>query len=140
MNSKQEVAQIEFSESEVSTSLWWAAHRQRYNTILLITALVSLTSLLLVWWIFEARLPCLEITGFSLVVGGSGFFVGLCLANLCYFLGPLTEWLIHPQNVLAFRRKVFALGTGFSQLLIFLPVVGNIIVATVGLASVDQCG
>jgi len=45
----------------------------------------------------------------------------------------------HPKNVLVFRRAVFALGTAFSLLLIFLPVVGNLVAAAFGPGIGGQC-
>lgn len=128
------------SELDLSASSWWARHRLRYNAFLLLAGAVSAISLFVVWWLFESRLPCLEITGFSLVFGGMLFLVGLGLANLCYFLGPLSERLLHPKNVPAFRRRTFALGVCFSVAIIFFPVVGNLVSAAFGPAAGGQCG
>ena len=90
--------------------------------------------------LFESRLPCLEITAFSLIVDGVLLLVGLGLANLCYFLGPISERVFRPSNAAAFRRRSFALGTGFSLVLIFLPVVGIVIAAAFGPTGVANCG
>jgi len=128
------------TELNGSALSWWAAHRLRYNVILLIAAPLSLASLLVVWWLFESRLPCLEITGFSLMFGGVLFLVGLGLANLCYFLGPISERLLHPKNLAVFRRRVFAVGTGFSLVLIFFPVIGNLVAAIFGPTAGGHCG
>ncbi len=131
---------IAVTDLDPSASSWWAARRLRYNLILLLGAAGSFVSLLAVGWLFEARLPCLEITAFSVLFGGILFVAGLGLANLCYFLGPLSERLVHPKNVLAFRRAAFTLGTGFSLALIFLPVVGNLVAAAFGPVAGGQCG
>jgi hypothetical protein len=128
------------TELNLSTSSWWAAHRLRYNAILLLGAAVSLVSLLAVWWLFESRLPCLEITGFSFLVSGFFFLVSLALANLCYFLGPLAEGLLHPKDIQGFRHRALALGTGFSLVLIFLPVVGNLVAAAFDQTVGGNCG
>jgi hypothetical protein len=96
-------------------------------------------SLLAVWWLFEARLPCLEITFPSLLLGGILFLVGLGLANLFYFLGPISERLLRPKNFGVYRRIVFALGATFSVLLIFLPAIGNLIAAALGSVSGEIC-
>lgn len=111
----------------------------RYNLIMLAAAPASFVGLLVVWWLFKVRLPCLEVTGFSLVFGGVLFLLSLGLANLCYFLGPLSECILRPQNALRFRRAVFALGTGFSLLLIFLPVLANLVAAVIGPAPGGHC-
>jgi hypothetical protein len=128
------------TEPNGSSRSWWAAHRLRYNVILLAAAPVSLVGLLVVAWLFESRLPCLEITAFSLIVDGVLLLVGLGLANLCYFLGPISERVFRPSNAAAFRRRSFALGTGFSLVLIFLPVVGIVIAAAFGPTGVANCG
>ncbi|GLT23452.1 hypothetical protein GCM10007933_29180 [Zoogloea oryzae] len=128
------------TELNGSAPSWWAAHRLRYNIILLVAAPVSLAALLVVWWSFESRLPCLEITGFSLIFGGVLFLVGLGLANLCYFLGPISERVLRPKSLAVFRRRIFALGTGFSLILIFLPVIGNLIAAALGPTVGGHCG
>lgn len=119
-------------EKIATASAWWTAQRWRYNAILLVGAFVSFLCLLGVGWAFEARLSCLEITAFSVAVGGVFFILGLGLANICYYIGPLLERLLQPKQVLRFRRAAFALGTAFSLSLIFLPVIANIFSAAVG--------
>jgi hypothetical protein len=70
------------TQAEVSTLAWWRGRRSRYNLLLLTAAPISLGCLLLVWWLFEKRLPCLEITGFSLLGGAFLFLAGLALASV----------------------------------------------------------
>jgi hypothetical protein len=127
------------TEVGLSASQWWAARRLRYNLALLLGAVASFLSLVAVGWVFAARLPCVEITLFSIAAGGILFLVGLGLANLCYFLGPLSERWLHPKNVVGFRRLAFLLGTAFSLALIFLPVAGNLAVAVFAPAMGGQC-
>jgi hypothetical protein len=127
------------AEVGLSAAQWWAARRLRYNLALVGGAAVSFLSLAAVGWLFAARLPCLEITVFSVAVGGVLFLVGVGLANLCYYLGPLSERWLHPKNLLGFRRLAFALGTAFSLALIFLPVAGNLAVAVFAPAVGGQC-
>jgi hypothetical protein len=123
----------------LSAAAWWGARRWRYNTVLLLGAVTSFLGLLALGRLFEARLPCLEITAFSVAFGGIAFLVGLGLANLCYYLGPLSERWLHPKNVLGFRRAAFALGTALSLFLIFLPVIGNLVAAAFGPGIGGQC-
>ena len=89
---------------------WWSVHRKRCNLLLVAAAPISGVLLLLVWWLFEERLPCLEITGFTGLAGLVLFLLALGLANICYFLGPLSERLIRPRNVTVFRRYAFGSG------------------------------
>lgn len=128
------------SSPTASAFTWWAARRLRYNLLLLVAAPLSSACLLLVWWAFEARLPCLEVTLVSLFFGGLLFGVGLGLANLCYYLGPLSEKLLRPSNVIAYRRVAFGFGVGLSPILVFFPVISNLIAAALGSPANGQCG
>ncbi|MET3109465.1 hypothetical protein AAKU58_004322 [Oxalobacteraceae bacterium GrIS 1.18] len=127
------------TEINISAMEWWSTQRPRYNKILIVAAPTSFASLLLVWWAFESRLPCLEITGLSIALGGILFLIGLGLANLCYFFGPFFEKILNPKNAHMFRQTVFYIGTGFSISLIFFPVIGNLIAAVFGPAAGIQC-
>jgi len=126
-------------DANVPSFAWWGARRLRYNLALVIAAPISAICLFLVWWLFEDRLPCLEITGFSLVLWGVLFFVGLALANLCYFLGPLAEKVVRPRNVARFRAMVFAMGLGISLSIIVLPVIANLVAAALYPAGTGNC-
>lgn len=119
---------------------WWAARRLRYNGILLGAAPVSLACLFAIWWAFEDRLPCLQARGFSLMFGAILFVLGLGAANLFYCLGPLIERLLDPRHLRVYRPGAFALGTGFSLTLIFLPVLGNLMVVVIGTLAPGTCG
>jgi hypothetical protein len=125
--------------SACSPSQWWESKRFRYNKIMLCAAPISFFCLFLVWWIFEDKLPCLEITGFSIVFGCIFFFICLGVANIFYLLGPLLESLIRPHSTNSFRLKLFMLGTGFSLFLIFLPVIGNLVSVVTYSSDSPQC-
>ena len=120
---------------------WWSARRGRYNVTLVLAAPVSGLSLLVIWGLFEDRLPCLEITLLSIFAGVILFAFGLALANICYFLGPLSERIIRPRNTASFRHWVYGLGLAFSLLLVFLPPLGNLAAALLGpLPCTDKFG
>jgi hypothetical protein len=120
---------------------WWSTQRRRYNITLILAALVSGISLLVILGLFEERLPCLEITLFTLFGGGLLFALGLALANICYFLGPLSERIIRPRNTASFRRRAYGLGLAFSLLLIFAPPLGNLAAVLFGpLPCTDKFG
>jgi hypothetical protein len=127
------------TEVGLSTAAWWAARRLRYNLVLLVGGIASFLSLVVVGWLFAARLPCFEITVLSVAVSGILFLAGLGLANLCYYLGPLSESWLHPKNILGFRRLAFSLGTAFSLVLIFFPVAANLASAVIAPMSGGQC-
>jgi hypothetical protein len=97
-----------------------------------VAAAISGVCLLLVWWIFEERLPCQEITLFTMFFGALLFLLGLGLANICFILGPLSERIISPRNTASFRHWVYGLGLAFSLVLIFSPPLLNLIAAFIG--------
>lgn len=114
---------------KVGLKAWWSSKRSLFNRILLSAALSSFLSLLLVSWVLESRLPCLEITLFSVLMGGMLLLFCLVLANIFYNLGPHLESLISPAESLWFRRITFVAGTLLCVVLIFSPVVGNLVAA-----------
>ena len=124
----------------IDCKAWWSARRGQYNVTLIIAALISAGLLLMIWWLFEARLPCLDITGVSVVIGAILFLPGLGLANVFYLLGPLSERTIRPHDAPTFRRRVYGIGIAFSLLLIFSPSVINLVSAFSGLSCIDKFG
>ena len=111
---------------------WWSVRRLRYNVTLLIAAPIFAVILLTVWWLFAERFPCLEITGVAVILWAILFLVAVGFANICYFLGPLSERLIRPRSVLVFRRRAYGAGVAFSLLLIFSPPVLSLLLAFFG--------
>ncbi len=106
---------------------WWSARRGLYNVTLLIAASISVISLFVVSGLFSERLPCREFpTIFSMFISAPFFFA---LANACYSLGSLSERLIRPRNVMAFRNWLYRAGVAFSLLLIFEPPIFNLAAA-----------
>ena len=129
------------NEGAVTCKAWWSRQRRRYNITLIVAAPISAVLLLAIWGLFEERLPCLEITGFSILFGSILFLFGLAFANVFYCLGPLSERLVHPRNASVFRRSVYGMGLAFALLLIFAPPSLNLIAALLGpLPCVDKFG
>lgn len=124
---------------KVSTSDWWSKKRLRFNLILLAAAALSFFCLLTILVFFSDQLPCLEITLFIVVGGAIAFTIGLCLANLFYFLGPLVERICAFQNPTKLRQALFVTGCIFSILLIFSPVIGNILLLVLSENNYATC-
>ena len=99
------------SDGMVGRRAWWSSQRRRYNILMIVAALISAVCLFAVWAIFEERLPCLEITGASLLFGAALFLIALGIANICYFVGPLSELVIRPET-----RRTFDVGVMVSVL------------------------
>jgi hypothetical protein len=124
----------------VERKAWWSARRLPYNAVLLIAAPISLLALFVVWVLFEDQLPCFEITGFNVATWAVLFPFALGLANICYYLGPLSERLLRPANPRRFRRTMFGAGTIFSLVLIFCPVAATLATALLALPCTDEFG
>lgn len=120
------------TETEAERKAWWSARRNRYNVSLLIAGPISGTILISTAWLFEDRLPCVEITIPNLIGWAFLFLVGIAVANLCYSLGPLSERLIRPRNAPVFRRRTYGMGVAFSLLLIFAPPIMMLCIAFFG--------
>ncbi len=80
---------------------------------------------------FEARIPDSDITIFTIMFQGVGYLVMMAVANLFYFLGPVSERVIQPSDIMRFRKLTFGLGYWVSVSLPFLiPICLLILVAT----------
>ncbi len=60
-----------------------------------------------------------EITIFTTLFQGVGYLFMIGVANLCYFIGPLSESIVHPSDPERYRRICFRLGFWFSVSLPF---------------------
>ena len=60
-----------------------------------------------------------EVTVFTTLFQGVGYLFMIGVANVFYFLGPLSERLIRPRDAERYRRICFRLGFWFSVLLPF---------------------
>ena len=109
------------SESEAfARDEWWADHRWPYNRGLIIAGILAFVCYVAVASTLVARVdPGVEITIFTTVFQGFGYLVAMGMANLCYFLGPLSERVIHPRDAAHFRHVAYRLGFWFSVLLPF---------------------
>jgi hypothetical protein len=113
------------SESEAfARDEWWAARRWPYNRALIIAGIVAFVCYVVVAGTLIARIdPGVEITIFTTAFQGFGYLVAMGIANLCYFLGPLSERIIRPRDPVHFRHIAYRLGFWFSVLLPFrIPV------------------
>lgn len=60
-----------------------------------------------------------EVTIFTTLFQGISYLFMMGLANIFYFLGPLSERVIRPRDSERYRRLCFRLGFWFSVLLPF---------------------
>ena len=109
--------------SPAARETWWAAHRLRYNIGLLVGGSLGFIGYAIaVDRCINLHTPGdWEITLFTTAFQGVAYLAAVVLANLCYYLGPWSEGLLHPSNVAIYRKITFRLGFWFSVLLPFTP-------------------
>jgi hypothetical protein len=114
---------LETDSSPRATETWWARRRLRYNIGLLVAGALGFG----LYAVAISRCINLhapgdwEITILTTVFQGFAYLVMIGVANLCYYLGPLSERLARPTNVASYRKTAFRLGFWFSVLLPFTP-------------------
>jgi hypothetical protein len=116
---------LETDASPRAIDTWWASRRPRYNIGLLVAGALGFG----LYAVAVSRCIGLrargdwEITVLTTLFQGFVYLVMIGMANLCYYLGPVSERLVRPANVTAYRKIVFWLGFWFSVLLPFAPSV-----------------
>jgi hypothetical protein len=104
---------------------WWEARRLRYNMAVAITGLLAEALYIAVTVVFAERIDVdeFEVTAFTVLLQGFAYGFAMLLANLCYFLGPLSELAIAPADRLGFRVRAYKAGLVLSVLLpMLLPL------------------
>ena len=114
---------IETDSSSRATETWWAERRFRYNIGLLIAGPLGFgLYAVVVSRCIDLHAPGdWEITILATVFQSFAYVLMIGVANLCYYLGPWSERLVHPTKVATYRKIAFRLGFWFSVLLPFTP-------------------
>lgn len=101
---------------------WWESRRWRYNLSLALAGVGAFGLYCVVCWTLLSRVvPVMdiEITAFTIMFQGAAYLMAMGLANVCYFLGPLLEYISKPKDLQLFRGTCYFLGTAFSVALPF---------------------
>src|SRR5262245_56573218 len=106
--------------SHMSALQWWNGRRLKYNIALAVAGLVAFITYATLVCSFAETFPDRGITGFTSIFHGMGFLLVMVVANVCYFLGPLSESLLQPDDRLRYRETAYALGFWFSVALPFV--------------------
>jgi len=113
---------------------WWGQRRLRYNLGLAAAGFVAfiayatVVSLAPLGTLSPADDPP-EVSGLTTAFQAVGYLIAMGIANICYGLGSLSERVLRPRDVMAFRRRAFAAGFAFSVALPFtIPVTVLVIV------------
>jgi hypothetical protein len=105
-----------------SSLSWWGARRLRYNIGLAVAGVLAFICYATVCWTLLPRVlgPSeIEVTLFTTLFQGIGYLLMMGVANLFYYLGPLSERVVRPVEVDRYRRNCYRLGFWFSVLLPF---------------------
>ncbi|HXR07363.1 MAG TPA: hypothetical protein VN765_08545 [Candidatus Acidoferrum sp.] len=95
---------------------WWEARRLRYNFGLVKAGTLAFIVFVIVCSALLPEDADLKTTPFMLVPQAILYFGG---ANVCYFLGPLSERVVRPADPEKYRHSCYRLGFWFSVLLPF---------------------
>ncbi len=103
-------------------STWWSRRRFRYNVGLVVSGVLAFICYVIALdgRIRDGSIPHgAEITIFTTLFQAIGYLFMMAMANLCYFVGPLSESIVKPRDINNYRRVTFAMGFWFSVLLPF---------------------
>ena len=111
---------MERSAVTESAAQWWGARRLRYNVALVLAGLGAFIAYVALAWSFEDKLNQVEVTAFTVAFQAIGYAIAMGVANVCYFLGPLSERVLKPADLTRYRTAAYNLGLWFSVALPFL--------------------
>jgi hypothetical protein len=112
----------ESGAEQVSPTEWWGSQRLRYNLHLTISFLAAaVCAMLLLFWLnsMSATDPARANWLVPATAAATGYVLLMAAANVCYFLGPLSERVVRPRHLDRYRRITFRLGLWFSMLVPF---------------------
>jgi hypothetical protein len=113
-------------QTSIPARVWWGRRRLRYNVGLIVAGLLAFACYVAVvfWGISLRAIPDPgAVTGLTTLFQAACYLVLMVIANICYWLGPLSERLIQPKDIDRYRRITYGLGFWFSVLLPFgVPV------------------
>lgn len=100
-----------------SSVAWWESRRLRYNVGMAAAGVLAFICYAGVCFTLLPRVldaSEIEVSLFTTVFQGVGYLFVMAIANVCYFLGPLSERIVRPGNVQRYRRISYHLGFWFS--------------------------
>ena len=106
---------------------WWARRRRGYNLWLIAAGVVAFAGYCAVIWSRCPGVDTYEITVFTVVFQAIGYLLAMAVANVCYFLGTVSERILQPNNPMGYRRFAFAAGVAISVALpLLVPLLAYI--------------
>jgi hypothetical protein len=117
---------------DTSPLVWWRARRLRYNIGLAVAGILAFICYVIVCSTLLPRVldaSEIKVTVFTTLFQGVGYLFMMGVANVLYYLGPLSERVVRPVNVEGYRQICYRLGFWFSVLLPFsIPVLLTVLV------------
>jgi 4-amino-4-deoxy-L-arabinose transferase-like glycosyltransferase len=109
--------------ASLESKQWWSKKRKSYNGALALACFIAFILYVISVAMFQERMPCVEITLFTIIFQGVGFVFALVMANIVYSFGYIVEAILNPKNPENFRNTAYKLGLLFSIMLpMLLPI------------------
>lgn len=102
-----------------SSLVWWEKRRLLYNVGLIFAGVLAFICYVVVCCTLLPRVldPSeIKVNSVTTFGQGIGYLFVMGVANICYLLGPLSEWLFRPRDVMRYRHNCYLLGFWFSVL------------------------
>ena len=95
---------------------WWRKKRSKYNIGLIISGIVAFILQITVVEIVsnESNYLELDMTIFTIFFQAIGYLIMIGIANLFYYLGPISEKIFEPKDSEKYRNTTFKIGFWFS--------------------------
>lgn len=86
------------SDTVTSPFAWWNARRIRYNIGLVVAGILAFIAYVAVGSTLLPPDAEFEVTIFTALFQGVGYLVMIVVANVFYFVGPLSERIVRPHD------------------------------------------
>lgn len=120
------------SAADTSSLVWWRARRLHYNIGLAVAGILAFVCYVIVCWTLVPRVldtSEIKVTPFTTLFQGVGYLLMMGVANVLYYLGPISERVVRPANIERYRQNCYRLGFWFSVLLPFsIPTLLTVLV------------
>jgi hypothetical protein len=109
---------------DLSASEWWGLRRARFNIGLFIAGLLA-------FGVYAIRaFADVGISVFTTIYLIVSFLLAIGIANILYFMGPISERLLKPENVATYRKITYNFCFWLFVLILFISplLVGYVVV------------
>jgi hypothetical protein len=109
---------IEVVDGDLPAREWWESQRLRYNIGLAASGIMAFVLFAII--LFSLPIEDFGTGLFGIITLGISYLFFMGGANACYLIGPLSERLIRPKDIVGYRRRAYGLGFWFSFAVPFL--------------------